>query len=234
MDSITYINDNLHGCHASRIAAMVGSFDCLHLGHEWCIDYLIQEYGNVLLLIPRAHPEKTVKKNRNATLWQRTAMLRTLEKRHGAHLGIGLTREIFFVRLFSELTRNYAPMQISFGMGSDTFGKVRETQKYFECLRYPWTAVEERQLDAVVHNAKVFDRSLSNPNFIFPPPDIASISSSRVRQVVQTWWEARNPEDDVRRRLRGLVSEEIVELIMQWGIYRMENRQDSVIARSAQ
>jgi cytidyltransferase-like protein len=220
MDSYTLLTGSRPGRPVSSIAAIVGSFDCLHIGHEWCIERLMEQNEIVLALIPLCHPEKKVRYGENAQIWQRVEMLMSLRRRLGSRLEIGLSAEVFFIRLFDELKKAFGKARISFGMGSDTFRKVRETETYYRRLGHRWTELEESLLRTVIQNSIVFDRRLRNPDFIFPPPSIAAVSSSVVRHIVRSWWQEGESDCSLREKLSGLISEDIMNLILRWGLYR--------------
>jgi len=181
------------------LGVILGSFDPLHLGHQWMVDELRARYGGVLLLVPSAHFEKQVRPPRNAALDQRLEMIRRVYR---GRVGCGIAGEVLFVRLLHLLERRFPGRRVGFGMGLDTLGKVRRSARYFARVGLPWGPAEERGLARLLERVVVFERGAC--------PRGSEISSTLVRDLVASGsWD----------RLSTLVDPAVIDFVRGRGLY---------------
>ena len=183
----------------SSLGVVLGSFDPLHLGHQWMADELRARYGAVLLLVPASHFEKQVRPPRNAALDQRLEMIRRVYR---GRVGCGVTGEVLFVRLLRLLERRFPGRDVGFGMGPDTLDKVRRSARYFARAGLPWGPAEERGLTRLLERVVVFERGAC--------PRGPAIASTLVRGLVAAGeWD----------RLATLVDPAVVDFVRRRGLY---------------
>lgn len=181
------------------LGVILGSFDPLHLGHQWMVDELRARFGGVLLLVPAAHFEKQVRPPQNATLDQRLEMIRGVY--HGG-VGCGIAGEVLFVRLLDRLERRFPGRVVGFGMGRDTLDKVQRSARYFARTGLPWGPTEERGLARLLERVVVFERGAC--------PRGPEISSTLVRRLVAAGaWD----------RLSTLVHPAVAGFVRRRGLY---------------
>jgi cytidyltransferase-like protein len=201
------------------LCGVLGSFDPLHKGHEWIVEQLLNRFDAVVLLIPGFHFEKTVRFPLNATFEQRLSMLSSFAKQHRSRIVVGLAHEVLFLQLANCLANHFPSVEISFGMGNETFERFLASKTYYDRLGIPWTEQEQAQLDHFRETFVVFGRSGAHPRFIEVPEHLCHISSTRVRNTVIKLRESSAAEFIWQTQLKGLISEETREFIYQEGIY---------------
>jgi cytidyltransferase-like protein len=202
-----------------RLGVYLGSYDPLHLGHEWVAERLLERCGRVLLLVPGRHFHKSIRPGENATLDQRLAMIDLYARRAGGPVLGGVAGETLFIRLAARVADRFPRAKITFGMGDETFARLLRSPEYFERAGLAWTADDAAALARLEDEALVFGRSGDGAGRIPVPADIRPISSTRVRYLVARLF--RDPADALLRlqELRTLVAPDILKLVLQAGLY---------------
>jgi cytidyltransferase-like protein len=207
----------------SSLAAIVGSFDPLHRGHQWMVEQLLERFEAVALLIPTWHFEKSVRFPENATLPQRLELIerayRAAPARH--RLSAGLTGELLFLRLAGLLQQRFVGARIGFGMGGDTYRKLLASPRYYARLGLRWGERQRRALDALSREVVVFDRGCQLwPGAVPAPPELQHLSSTRVRQLAGRLHAAGASATAWERELGPLVAPQVIGYIRERGLYR--------------
>lgn len=202
------------------VGVIVGSFDPLHRGHQWMVQQMSRRFELVLLLVPVAHFEKTVRFPHNATRAQRVELIERVHR--GQPVIGGLTRELLFVRLIEHLARQLPGVQVGLGLGSDTYGKLLRSRSYFAWLGLPWGPAEEQALSRLAEQSVVFarDRHVDLPaGALVPPTHLRGISSTLVRRRAVLLHAARAGAGRWHDELGPLVGPEVVSFIRELGLY---------------
>ena len=183
----------------ASVCAVVGSFDPLHRGHMWMVEWLLARHDAVVLLVPARHFTKTVRPPRNATLDQRLDMIQRVYPCPSRVL-CGVAHEVLFVRLAPGLERRFPGARVTFGMGNDTFELLLDSERYFRRLGLPWRRRERRRLAELRQQVVVFGRSASGARFEPVPQHLRGISSTKVRRAASPGGLVARPVADFIRR----------------------------------
>lgn len=206
---------------ASSIGVFLGSFDPPHRGHVWIANDLLEHFEKLLILIPETHFHKTIIPGQNAGLDERLTMITEIWKLAPDRIGIGLTEEVLILRLDQKLQEMFPQATIGFGLGEDLWKRVLDTASYFERSGLEWTQKDERHLELLRARIVVYDRSERREGGISLPPDIAEISSTRVRRTVADLVSSGLDADNWREALDPLVLPGVSERIHETGLYRV-------------
>lgn len=194
------------------LGVIVGSFDPLHLGHEWMVRQLLQRCDRVLLLVPLRHFDKHPVWPFNATFAQRLAMIARLSERSGGRILGGVTREVLFVRLADKLAALFPDAAVTFAMGDDTWRRLLRSSEYFARLGLSWTAAEASRLARLRRRVIVFGRSGDAAGRNRVPAAVRDISSTRIRALAFS-----GAGDAVLHRF---VAPDILAICRRAGLYR--------------
>lgn len=201
------------------LGCFLGSFDPFHKGHEWITEKLLTLYDAAILWIPAVHFEKKALYPENATYEQRLDMLTAYCTTQKGRLGLGLTREVLFIRLHDAITGLFPGIHVYWGMGEDTYHRFRLSKEYYPRMGIDWTAADARKLNEMNRHITVFSRSGNATRFIRPPKAIQSISSTTIRKKVFDLHAGNVSGKEWHRRLTPMVRPEIIDYIQTHKIY---------------
>ena len=219
MDALLLPNLPADAASWKELGLYLGSFDPLHLGHEWAADRLLDRCGRALLVVPGRHFDKSIRPGENASLAQRLAMIGQFARRAGGPVLRGVAGEVLFVRLAARAAALFPRAEITFGMGDDTYGRLLRSPEYFVRAGLAWTAADAESLAGLRRRALVFGRREGGPGRVEVPADLREISSTRVRAAVA---ELRGDPRHAAARLqelRTLVAPDILEFVLRSGLY---------------
>lgn len=205
------------------LAAIVGSFDPLHRGHQWMVEQLLERFEAVALLIPTWHFEKRVRFPENATLPQRLELIERAYRAEPARdrIWAGLTGELLFLRLACLLERRFAGARIGFGMGSDTYRKLLASPRYYARLGLRWGERQRQALEALCSEVVVFDRGGQPWRGAVPAPfALQHVSSTRVRQLAARLHASGASTAAWERALGPLLAPQVIGYLRERGLYR--------------
>ncbi len=203
----------------TKLGLYLGSFDPLHLGHEWAAGRLLERCGRVLLVVPGRHFDKAIRPGENASLAQRLAMIERFARRAGGPVLGGVAGEVLFVRLAARAAALFPRAEITFGMGDDTYARLLRSPEYFERAGLAWTEDDAELLAGLQRRALVFGRRQDGPGRLTVPEDLREISSTRVRAAVAALRGDPRLAAVRLQELRTLVAPDILELVLQSGLY---------------
>lgn len=205
---------------AKSIGVYLGSFDPFHKGHQWAVERLAERFDGILLLIPAIHFEKNNRFPLNATFQQRLMMIQATLKGKNNAVGLGLAEEVLFIRLLNELSSIFPKADIAYGMGNETYQKLLFSETYYQRMGCEWTLEDAKKLALIKEKVVVFGRSQSDSRFLYVPDNIASISSTDVRNKVKALRHQNAGFAQWRQTLETLISHEAVAYIYHEGLYR--------------
>lgn len=212
--------DTLRRVRVARLGVIVGSFDPPHLGHEWMARSLLGRVDAVLLLLPTVHYAKRVRPLHTAAFEQRLDMLRLAAPRLPKPALVGLTDEVLFVRLERRLCRLLPRVEVVFGMGSDTFGKVRDSARLAAILGVPWLPEDEAAVAPLLGRAVVFAREPGAvPGAVAVPDELLGVSSTVARQMAARLRAAGAGLERWLEELGGCLAPEVTEYTFASGLY---------------
>lgn len=219
MDALFVSNLPADAATWTKLGLYLGSFDPLHLGHEWVAGRLLERCGRVLLVVPGRHFDKSIRPGENASLGQRLVMIERFARRAGGPVLGGVAGEVLFVRLAARAAALFPQAGITFGMGDDTYARLLRSPEYFARAGLTWTETDAGTLDFLRRTALVFGRRQDGPGRLRVPDDLREVSSTRVRTAVAAL--RGDPRHAAARlqELRTLVSPDILEFVLQAGLY---------------
>jgi cytidyltransferase-like protein len=219
MDALTVSNLPAGAACWKKLGLFLGSFDPLHLGHEWAAGQLLEHCGRVLLVVPGRHFHKSIRPGENASLAQRLAMLERFARRAGGPVLDGVAGEVLFVRLAARVSDLFPRAEITFGMGDETFARLLRSPEYFARAGLAWTDADARSLAALERRALVFGRREAGPGRVAVPEDLREVSSTRVRAAVAALRGDSRLAAARLQELRTLVAPDILEWVLRSGLY---------------
>lgn len=219
MDALLVSNLPADAASWTQLGLYLGSFDPLHLGHEWAAGRLLERCGRVLLVVPGRHFDKSIRPGENASLAQRLAMIGRFARRAGSPVLGGVAGEVLFVRLAARAAALFPRAGITFGMGDDTYERLLRSPEYFQRAGLAWTGTDAESLARLRERAMVFGRRRDGAGRVTVPEDLREVSSTRVRAAVA---ELRGDPRHAATRLqelRTLVAPDILEFVLRSGLY---------------
>lgn len=201
------------------LCAFLGSFDPPHKGHEWLVDTLLDRFDLVLMLVPGRHFEKTILPPQNATLEQRLDMLALLARRKRNRIATGLAHEVLFIRLADRLVELFPQAHMGFGMGNETFDRLRASKTYYERSGLAWTAEEEKKLERLKRHVVIFGRSTNGSDTVDVPRHLRRLSSTLVRKTVKELRNTSVSKEVWTTTLEHMINSDILEYVIQKEIY---------------
>jgi len=205
---------------SGRLACLLGSFDPVHRGHQFMMRELLRRADALLVLLPARHFDKEVVPGKNAGFEQRLDMLRLLPSVLGDVIGLGLAHEVLFLRLASALEQRFPGIELCFGMGNDTFGRLLDSASYYRRWGLDWNPREERALAALRKTAVVFGRSSRETGMVAVPDQLSPVSSTLVRARASELFDRGAGQAEWQRTLDWAVESRVVEYLAGHGIYR--------------
>ncbi len=205
-----------------RLCGFLGSFDPFHHGHAWVTKAILKRFDAALLMVPASHFHKTVRYPQNARRSQRLAIMAAIFKSQGK-VGLGLAREVLFLRLHHQLQAIFPGADIGFVMGNETFARFLDSRRYYQRLGLAWGEAEEKALAGLRKKVMVFGRSAKGPGTLPVPSGIRGISSTKVRETAARLWRENAREAEWNARLAECIGPEALELIRQAGLYVQKN-----------
>lgn len=207
------------------LGVYLGSFDPPHRGHQWLARQLFKRAHKVLILLPRVHPHKKIQYPLNSTLDQRQAMLELAfkEEKAAGLLGLGMTREVLFIRLLLCLEEAFPGATILLGMGDETFKSLCESRLYFERLGIPWEEHHERRLASIRQNVFIFGRTNPGREALPVPRKVREISSTQVRTEILRLRDRGVSEEKWGETLDTVICRPVLDYIRENHLYASSN-----------
>jgi len=191
------------------VGIYLGSFDPPHRGHVFVVRQLLRRFDAVLVLVAGRHFEKTVRYPLNATYAQRLRMLESAFGTERGRVGIGLAREVLYLRLAALVQERYPRSSVGIGMGDDSYARLMRSKEAFERSGLAWSEREEARLRSLGRKVIVFGRHGCGPAHVTVPEELRCVSSTRVRELVKSGDDA----------WRALVTEPVAVMVREFGLY---------------
>lgn len=208
---------------SARVGVLLGSFDPLHRAHTWMANHLLRRFGATALLIPARHFNKTIHFPDNAHLHQRLRMLDLHRQRLKGRIYVGLAREVLFLELVGVLARRLPGVEVWFGLGQGTFGRLLDSERYYRRAGRPWGQRERELLARIRRRVVVFSRGDQVAVGVDPvtlPADLRGLSSTEVRAAAAALWADGAAGRAWRASLVPRVPAGVVGWIRRNGLYR--------------
>lgn len=205
--------------HAGSVCGYMGSFDPPHRGHQWISSYLADRFELVVLLVPIIHFEKSIVYPHNALIPQRIGMLDIMGERIRERTVAAVTSEILFLEIELLMSAIWPDATINFGMGSDTYGKFLNSERYYRRCGKAWRDRECERVRNLTSRIVVFNRTKRFENGVDVPEPLRMISSTTIRCLIGELRATEAPLSDWTTALMKMVPEAMIPFLYKSGLY---------------